>query len=388
MSVATNAADQANEAMDAANAAHSMATKTKNLTGYMGCHVVSYKSTVLDIDTAKDEITVNACKIYGRSGVFDVPQQTVKRNTESAISYLVYDPGVSDTAQRVKSIKYGTMAENHILMAILCGGTGGYEGSSNANYIPGRWSVDGVVYPEAVGMSEVEQRLGALEAKGDSAGFPLRWYALGDSITRGMYGYTGGSGVDTVNCWAALAAGYNGWTLTNKGVSGSGYVAKGGSDPETNAKEQVDATDFSGAELVTLAYGVNDWLQDNGVGSMDDDVTTGGTFISNMRYCIEKILSDNMEAKIVVVSPINCRSGCTVATNWGIGKANGAGATLEDFYLAEKTVCEYYGIEFIDMLHSSVVNRRNIYNALPDSVHPTKGIHKQMARELSRKIMG
>lgn len=360
----SNAADLASEAL----------SRARNVGPY-----ITIRDTVLDI--VGDEITLNDGYLFAPDGRITIAKTTVARNTESNVCLLVYDR----TSEAVRCVSaWDALDEQQILIAVIAKL---YPGNENTNYIPGRWSVDGIVYPEPVGLADVKVRLDALEGE-PSGGFDLQWYALGDSITRGMYGYTGGSGVDTVNCWAALAAGYNGWTLTNKGVSGSGYVVKGGSAPETNAREQVDAIDFSAAELVTLAYGVNDWLQDNGVGSMEDDVTTGGTFISNMRYCIEKILTDNPAVKIVVISPINCRSGCTVTTNWGIGKENNAEATLEDFYEAEKTVCEYYGIEFIDMLHSSVVNRYNIYFALPDSVHPTKEIHKQMARELSRKIMG
>ena len=342
---------------------------------------ITIHDTVLDI--VGDSITLNTGYIYARDERIYITQTTVERNTESSMCLLVYDR--SDSA--VKCISgWNGLSDTQILIAAI---SKLYPGNENTNYIPGKWSVDGVVYPK-VDMEDVEERLDALEAQPVYPGTGgLKWYALGDSITRGMYGFISGdgAGVDPETCWANLAAQYNGWTLTNKGVSGSGYLAQGGTDPETNAREQVDATDFSGAELVTLAYGVNDYFQNFGVGTMEDDVSTGGTFISNMRYCIEKILTDNPTVKIVVISPINTNRG-SADTNWGIGKANSAGATLEDFCNAEKAVCEYYGIEFVDMLHSSVVNRQNITTALPDGVHPSRAIHKQMARELSRKIMG
>lgn len=353
-----------------------LASKASNIGPFITIH-----DTVLDI--VGDSITVNTGYIYARDTRISIPQTTVERNAESSMCLLVYDR--SDSA--VKCISgWDGLSDTQILIAAI---SKLYPGNENANYIPGKWSVDGVVYPK-VAMEDVEERLDALEANQTPPGTSgLNWYALGDSITRGMYGFVSGdgAGVDLETCWANLAAQYNGWTLTNKGVSGSGYLVQGGTAPKANARQQVDGIDFSGVDLVTLAYGVNDYFQNHGAGTMEDDVATGGTFTSNMRYCIEKIMTDNPTAKIVVISPINTNRG-SADTNWAIGKANNAGATLEDFYNAEKAVCEYYGIEFIDMLHSSVVNRKNITTALPDGVHPSRAIHKQMARELSRKIMG
>jgi lysophospholipase L1-like esterase len=50
-------------------------------------------------------------------------------------------------------------------------------------------------------------------------------------------------------------------------------------------------------------------------------------------------------------------------------------------------VCEWYGIEYIDMTHNSVVNRQNIEDLLIDKVHPSEACHKAMALELAKKIM-
>ena len=40
----------------------------------------------------------------------------------------------------------------------------------------------------------------------------------------------------------------------------------------------------------------------------------------------------------------------------------------------------------IDMLHHSIVNRKNIKNRLNDDVHPTAVTHTAMAHELGGKI--
>jgi lysophospholipase L1-like esterase len=124
---------------------------------------------------------------------------------------------------------------------------------------------------------------------------------------------------------------------------------------------------------------------------MADDITTGGSMVANMRYVIKKILTDNPYCKIFVITPINCRSYGTYDTNWGINYKGGTGGHLnslglQDIFDRMKEVCDYHGIELIDMTHSSVVNRENIKTALADYIHPTVECHAAMARELAKKI--
>lgn len=219
-----------------------------------------------------------------------------------------------------------------------------------------------------------------------------RWCAMGDSITEGYYSYidddgTGKFAMNPNESWAYKVAQINKYDLTNKGVGGSGFVSiRSEANPVANARMVADATDFSEFDFVTLAFGVNDWKYNCALGTLEDDVATGGTIYSNMRYVIEKILSDNPMCKIIVITPINCSYFGTYETNYGLGYSFPNNGTLEDIYNAQKEVCEYYGIEMIDMTHKSIVNRFNINNVLHDGVHPsTEGLNA-MARELSKKI--
>ena len=74
------------------------------------------------------------------------------------------------------------------------------------------------------------------------------------------------------------------------------------------------------------------------------------------------------------------------STNYAMNFANTKGKTLKDFMETIITVCENYGIQYINQTTQSVVNRFNIVSALPDGVHPTKEIQEMIGRELSRKI--
>lgn len=269
-----------------------------------------------------------------------------------------------------------------------------------------KWAGTGHFISSEEAITALESRVNELEDKTEELEFTVDrlktnssismqsgavWYALGDSITEGYMSAIDSSASSGYKSWKATSerwvdyvAQLNGYQLTNKGVGGTGYV-----QGTNNARAQVDNIDFSGCDLVTLAYGVNDWkYTGNTIGTLDDDIATGGTMVSNLRYIIKKILTDNPYCKIFVITPINCRTLGSYDTNWGIDYAgdHSSGGSLENIFTAIKSVCEYHGIEMIDMTHSSVVNRENIRTALADYVHPTAECHRVMGYELARKI--
>ena len=222
---------------------------------------------------------------------------------------------------------------------------------------------------------------------------PIKWCAMGDSITEGWYSFYNAAGeaksqVKPALGWASQVAAMNGYDLTNKAIGGSGYICtRTASSPVLNGKQVADATNFAKFDLVTLAFGVNDWKYNCALGSMNDDVNAGTSMYSNMRYIIEKILTDNPTCKIIVITPINCMLRGTYETNWGLGYAYSNAGTLEDVFDAMVEVCEWYGIEYIDMTHNSVVNKDNISHVLIDKVHPSEECHTAMAQELAKKIV-
>lgn len=231
----------------------------------------------------------------------------------------------------------------------------------------------------------------------------VNWCAMGDSITYGYYSFMSGSSAQNTQHrsygWAQIVAEMKNWNATNLGVGGTGYVR--GSFTATGQKSApriAHDTDFSGYDLVTLAYGVNDWKGNRSLGSMADSPLTDaeieaaesgaeiGNIYRNMKYVIEKIMSSNPNCKIVVITPINCGTYGDISTNWGIGYDLEYSGSLEDVFNAEKEICEYYGISYIDMTHSSVVNRLNMMTACLDGVHPTITTHRAMAHEIAARI--
>lgn len=215
------------------------------------------------------------------------------------------------------------------------------------------------------------------------------WYAIGDSITYGLYSTSFENYYQPVvgQRWVDYVAKYNGYELTNLGVSGSGFVTG------TTFRTIVDRNDFSAVDLVTIMLGINDWKNTeavNKVGTMDDDISTGGTIVSELRYGLEKIMSQNPYCKIILITPINAKIGSrgTEDTNWAYGFSGSITpcGSLKNFGDKLKEVCEYYGIQVVDMTNSSVVNRKSITTVLPDGIHPNLDCYKALGLELARKI--
>ena len=216
-----------------------------------------------------------------------------------------------------------------------------------------------------------------------------RWCAMGDSITEGYYSLTNEEGqgdyaLDKTKGWINYVANLNGYTLTNEGEGGTGYVNTKNERP--NAVDKAKEIDFTNFDFVTLAYGINDWKYNQNLGTFNDDVETGGTLYSNMRKTIEYIQSENPNIKIIVITPFNVCNVGEYASNWGLGYEFSNSKTLEDTFNAIVKVCNYYDIEYIDMTHYSLINRQNIQSLLLDGVHPTLEAHKHLGYELSKKI--
>lgn len=232
----------------------------------------------------------------------------------------------------------------------------------------------------------------------------VNWCAMGDSITEGYVSYidpqTGEptSKILKASAWATKVAQKNNWNLSNIGIGGTGWL-KATVQQEAQGINTTGAwyvarhTDFTPYDLVTLAFGVNDWKANKSMGSIDDsiEVDTPTTVIQAMKITIESIMSSNPHCKICVILPINCAgysfSYGDKSTNYGLGYSFSNSGTLESFTQKLIEVCNYYSIEYIDMTHYSCVNRCNLLDSLTDGVHPNAETHQLMANELCEKIM-
>ena len=227
---------------------------------------------------------------------------------------------------------------------------------------------------------------------------PVKWCAMGDSITLGWYSWfddndVAQNSIDSSKAYVSKIATANGWMLTNLGQGSAGYLDTVDPGDYTKSGFYVAAnTDFTPYDLVTLAYGINDWKANLPVGSYLDTPTeeTPTTVMQAMRSTIESIMNSNPNCKIIVILPLNCigysYSYGDKSTNYGLGYEFSNSGTLESFVQKMIEVCNYYGIQYIDEAHYSCINRENLLTMLPDGVHPSLRGHELLAREMSKKI--
>ncbi len=228
---------------------------------------------------------------------------------------------------------------------------------------------------------------------------PVRWCALGDSITEGWYSMRNPDGSVSVSVadrenigWAFLVAEANGWSLTNLAAANEGYLNPAYNESGDPGYVRARAADFTPYDLVTVSLGINDWISGCPMGSMEDDPSaeTVAGFIPAMRAALEAVARSNPLCKIIVILPLNVkgfsRTFGSEETNWAMGYEMESSGTLRQFTDTMKEICGLYGVEYIDLTSASCVNSVNLPVLLPDGVHPSAEAHRLLARELAAKI--
>lgn len=221
-------------------------------------------------------------------------------------------------------------------------------------------------------------------------------YAVGDSIT---YGYgVGGNNYSWVkhvidhNGYAA----YGGDGSKNLGENNLGFCTNSTSSFGNHSiQDVVDGINFAGADIVTVALGINDWKNAN---------ATLANFWSGMQYCFNKIRSDNPYCKIYYILPFNVSFAGSYSTFYGLGFKGDSDTTkcyaykLQEFINLikekfEEASFKAYRVELIDMTECAAINRQNITTALIDNrssggsdygLHPTAATHAVLGKEIAR----
>lgn len=228
-----------------------------------------------------------------------------------------------------------------------------------------------------------------------------KYVAFGDSITHGYQKTVDGQSVLTnYQYWKTVSN-----TLKLFGEeganSGSGYVYIQGN---TNGLRIIEEYDFSDVNLVSIAFGTNDWNANIPLGSIDDaaenkNINIGGTYensentlYSAIKYCVEKILKSNPNIILVLITPINRtqigNSGATLSsdTNWAYGAKNTAGYTLGDVCKAVVDVAKYYGVPYIDNREGNPINRITLPKLTVDGLHLTDYGYMKLGQFYAGKI--
>lgn len=213
-----------------------------------------------------------------------------------------------------------------------------------------------------------------------------KWLAMGDSITYGIYSTGPNTEVTNKNGWVQRLAASLGYDLTTMASRGMGYTVTG-QDPLSSSSPRINlatlvsrAVDLSATQtfnLITLAFGVNDY---NTVSS-----TLAGVQAS-LSDTITSLMAAYPEARLAVITPLNCTTEGTAATKYAYGAAHGS-YTMAELAAAIKQTCESFGVECINATDGFLLNTQNITTLLPDGVHPSYRAHTLIAKNMAHYLL-
>ena len=150
-------------------------------------------------------------------------------------------------------------------------------------------------------------------------------------------------------------------SVTNAAVSGA-CIAYHSDSPYVDIVTTANSTNFATYDIVTIAGGINDFkFWDSPIGQLQTLGFDDTTVIGALQIIIEKIFSDNINAKIALFTPLK-------AAGWNT--PNGLGLTLMDYRDAIISVAEYYSIPVFDMTQISGFNNITIASYTIDGLHP------------------
>ena len=211
-----------------------------------------------------------------------------------------------------------------------------------------------------------------------NSGSPLanaKWVLFGDSLTDRYGGHDISS-----NYFASKIAREFGMDLDNRAKSGSN-IYSGGSGNYTSVSgiikldeylAEIEAGTIEQADYITVAFGTNTFKAQ--MGTNDDTSETNTSVYGATKYFIEKIREKVPNAVFgFVLSP---------RQDWGSNDPNNA-RDLNGAREAIKTVCEEYGVPYIDMSKESGIT----VDMLPDGIHISSDQSQKLYYHAMRRFM-
>lgn len=142
------------------------------------------------------------------------------------------------------------------------------------------------------------------------------------------------------------------------------------------------------SDYTIIFSGTNDHSKNMPLGTIAD--TTSATFYGSYKLVIQKLLTQNIDLKLFLVTPIQKFMGHTTTDNgegWFWNEANGNGDTLNDFAQAIRNIGELYSIPVIDLHRKSRINEftYTLYHS-SDYLHPSKEGQRVMADAMKKEM--
>jgi len=200
---------------------------------------------------------------------------------------------------------------------------------------------------------------------------PLKWVAIGDSIT-----YLNEHADETGN---RITTGY--MTLVCKQRPDIEYVNKGFNGwTSGDIASKIETLGLEKADVYSVFLGTNDWWQGRRIGSMKDyESNTGSaTLYGAFRIIIDKLTNLNPKAQIILITPLQRGDFVYI----GNAKNNAYGSykakndqSLEQFANALVELGKKKNFEIVDLYHDSGITQKNMvkFKRLKD---PTTGTYK------------
>ena len=205
---------------------------------------------------------------------------------------------------------------------------------------------------------------------------------VGDSITYG-------SGTDKIY-YQYLEENLGLEAVSAMGVAGSCISATSdygqSNQPLINRYQKIPS-----ADLILIFMGTNDYGHETPLGSIND--TEDVSFYGALNVLVPALVANHPNSKIVFVTPLH-RYGFGTSKILGTpftydSLPNGAGATLEDYVEALKTVCSNNGVSVIDLYTECTLDPSNEQvrsNYMPDGLHPNANGHEVIAEIMESHI--
>jgi len=233
----------------------------------------------------------------------------------------------------------------------------------------------------------VAEKYGLLEDKiieisGENGGGTQKYsgmtlMTMGDSIT---YGST------TPWTYPSKVAATLGMILNNVGASGTRI---------RYAFTKTTPTSLLEADIVTIAYGTNDFKIETPLGTISDTPTprsllddptykanesTAGSFYADYKGVIESVFAANPYARVMLITPIRRTQAAGTGTD-----TNSLGHKLIDYVNAVKEIAQYYSLPVLDNYNTSGFNQVTMPVWLSDGLHPTEWAQQNV---MAPKISG
>lgn len=187
-----------------------------------------------------------------------------------------------------------------------------------------------------------------------------RYVAFGDSITEGYIRGDPKTGVFANPTYPQYIANRNSLEVTNKAVGGQGWFIDANNSGKTGA-EAILGFDFSGYDVVTISFGINDY----NVGTQQLSEIK-----AKMLECLEHIVVSNPHITIIGLSPIQSfrRSDYIGPTK---NHSNGR-YTLSELSNTMKEAYSEYNVPYVDALNEFCISVHNQAQNLEDYLHPNE----------------